>query len=99
MGSLALLVRSNPALCVRDERIPGAFCLDGEESFVGFGGPRAIQSFACAALIIINRGEQVIAGDVIEKNGSGLAAPLQANIKLRGVFKERTAYEIGTAHS
>src|SRR6266403_4655070 len=99
MGSWAQLVRSNPALGVRDERIPGAFFLDGEESFVGFGGPRAIQSFACAALIIINGGEQVIAGDVIEKNGSGLAAPLQANIKLRGGLGESAGIEIGTAHS
>lgn len=64
------LVNDNPALGVRDERIPGAFFFDGEEGFVGFGGAGAVEAFTRAALVIVDGGENVVAGDIIEKDGS-----------------------------
>ena len=69
-------MRGKTALSVRDERITGAFFFDGEECFVGLGGAGAIQAFACAALIVINSGQHVITGDIIEKHGSSFAAAL-----------------------
>ncbi len=70
-------MRGKTALGVRYERITGAFFFDGEEGFVGFGGAGAVESFAGAALIIINGGEDVIARDIVEEDGSGFAAAVR----------------------
>src|SRR5580698_11223562 len=85
---------SKTALGVRDERITGAFFFDGKEGFVGFGGSGAVEAFAGAALIVINGGQDVIAGDVVEKHGSGFAAARQANIEFGGSLCKRPGIEI-----
>jgi len=92
------LVRRNTAPGIRDERVPGAFFFDGEKGFVGFGGAGAVESFARAALVIVNGGQNVIAGNVVEKDGSGFAAALEANVEFRGSFGEGSGVKVGAAH-
>ena len=91
-------MRSKTALGVHDERITGAFFFNGEKRFVGFGGAGAVQTFPGAALVVINGGQDVIAGDIVEKHGSGFAAARQANIEFRGSLCKRPGIEIGPAH-
>src|SRR4029077_12144846 len=83
------LVWCKTALGVGDERVTGAFFFDGEKGLIGFGGSRTVQAFARAALVVIDGRQQVIAGDVVEENGSGFAAALQAYIKFRGGLGEK----------
>ena len=69
-------MRCKTALGVRDERIPSASLLDGQKGLVRIRRTRTMQPLSRPTLVVINRGQQVIAGDVIEKNGSCLSAPL-----------------------
>ncbi len=85
------LVRGKTALSVHNERISGAFFFDGEKSLVGLRGVSAVQAFAGSALIIINGGQEVVAGDAVEEDRSSFAAALQANIELRRSLRERSA--------
>src|SRR5580704_16565 len=70
------LAGGKTALGVCDERITGALFFDGEECSVGFGGAGAVQAFARATLIVVDGGQDVIAGDVVEKYRGGFAAAL-----------------------
>ena len=89
---------SKTALGVRDERITGAFFFDGEEGLVGLGGAGTVQTFACATLVIINGGENVVAGDIVEEDGSGFAAAREANIELGGGLCEGACIQVSASH-
>src|ERR1700721_4566380 len=89
---------SKTALGVRDERITGAFFFDGEECFVRFGGAWTVQTFSGAALVVIDGGQKVIAGDIIEKDRGSFAAAVQANVEFGGSFGEGAGIEICAAH-